>query len=284
MINGFINGAIYALVALGFAIVYNTTRIFHIAYAVIYMIAPYFVYTFFAVLGFNLWIAAVLAIVLTIAVSLVMELIVYKPLSKRKSSGNVILISSIGLMIIVINLIALFYGNDTKILNREISGSLRIGNLIVTYSQLWQLGISALLISGFMFFLRFSKFGIKTRAMRDDETLCRVFALDTFKFRNYLFVLSALFAGAGGIVVAWDVGMDPYIGMPMLLNAIVALIIGGIGKFHAPVIGGFVIGILQSLVIWKFSANWMEGVTFALLIIFLVFRPQGFFGEKQRLV
>lgn len=284
LINGFINGAIFALVALGFSIVYNTTRIFHIAYAVIYMIAPYFVYTFFVIHGFNLWIAAVLAIFLTIAVSLAMELIVYKPLSKRKSSGNVILISSIGLMIIVINLIALFYGNDTKILNREISDSIRIGKLIITHSQLWQLGISAFLISGFMLFLRFSKFGIKTRAMRDDEILCRVFALDTFKFRNYLFVLSALFAGAGGIVVAWDVGMDPYVGMPMLLNAVVALIIGGIGKFHAPVVGGFVIGVLQSLVIWKFSANWMEGVTFALLIIFLVFRPQGFFGEKQRLV
>jgi branched-chain amino acid transport system permease protein len=72
--------------------------------------------------------------------------------------------------------------------------------------------------------------------------------------------------------------------MPMLLNAIVALIIGGIGKFHAPIVGGFIIGILQSLVIWKFSANWMEGVSFVLLILFLIFRPQGLFGEKQRLV
>lgn len=284
LINGFITGSIYALVALGFALVYNTTRIFHIAYAVVYMLAPYFVYTFFAHLGFNIWIASLIAIILTVFVSLTMELLVYKPLSKRKSSGNVILIASIGLMIIVINLVALFYGNDTKILNRSISDAVRFGGIIITYSQLYQLLVSLVLTGGFLLFLNFSKFGIKTRAMRDDETLCRVFSLDTFKFRNYLFVLSAVFAGAGGIVVAWDVGMDPYVGMPMLLNAIVALIIGGVGKFHAPIIGGFIIGVLQSLVIWKFSANWMEGVSFVLLILFLVFRPQGIFGEKQRLV
>ena len=78
--------------------------------------------------------------------------------------------------------------------------------------------------------------------------------------------------------------MDPYVGMPMLLSAVVALIIGGVGRFEAPILGGFIIGILQSLAVWVFSSRWQDAVTFTLLILFLLLRPQGLLGEKQRVV
>ncbi len=284
LINGFINGAIYAMVALGFAIVYNTTRIFHIAFAILYMIAPYLVYSFYSQAGYPLVLSSVAAIVCIVLISVLIELIIYRPLIKKKSSLNVIMISSIGLMIVGINVIALIYGNDTKILSSSISNTISLGNIIITYKQFTQLVISTLAISGFMVFLKYSKFGIKTRAMRDNVTLCNVFALNVPKFRLSLYALSGAFAAIGGILISLDVGMDPYIGMPMFLNAVVALIIGGIGKFHAPLFGGIFIGLLQSLVVWKFSANWQDLMTFSILIIFLIFRPQGLFGEKQRLV
>ena len=136
----------------------------------------------------------------------------------------------------------------------------------------------------FLAFLKFSKFGIRTRAMRDDDILCSVFGMDIYKMRIVLFTLSAIFAAIGGGLVAYDVGMDPYVGMPMLLNAVVALIIGGVGRFEAPIIGGFIIGILQSLSVWAISARWQDAVTFTLLILFLLFRPQGLLGEKRRTV
>lgn len=284
LINGFINGAIYAMVALGFAIVYNTTRIFHIAFAILYMIAPYLVYSLYSQSGFSLVLSSIAAIVCVVLISVLIELIVYKPLIKNKSSLNVIMISSIGIMIVGINAIALIYGNDTKILNSSISNTISFRNIIITYTQLAQLFISAFAITGFMVFLKNSKFGIKTRAMRDNVVLCNVFALKVPKFRLGLYALSGAFAALGGILVSFDVGMDPYIGMPMFLNAFVALIIGGIGKFHAPIIGGILIGLLQSMVVWKFSSNWQDLMTFGILIIFLMFRPQGLFGEKQRLV
>ena len=104
------------------------------------------------------------------------------------------------------------------------------------------------------------------------------------KLRIYIFLLSGIFAAIAGILTAYDVGMTPYIGMPMLLNAIVALIIGGIGKFHTAIYGAFTIGILQALTVGVFSANWKEAVTFVVLVIFLLLRPQGIFGEKQRTV
>jgi branched-chain amino acid transport system permease protein len=136
----------------------------------------------------------------------------------------------------------------------------------------------------FFIFLKYSKFGIKTRAMRDDDILCKVFGMNIDKTRLILFALSGIFVAMGSGLVAYDVGMDPYVGMPMLLNAVVALIIGGVGRFEAPIVGGFIIGILQALTIWRFSARWQDAVTFLLLILFLLFRPKGILGEKQRLV
>lgn len=282
--NGIIMGSIYSLVALGFALVYNTTRIFHIAYAAIYMFASYMVLTFYKSFQMPLLLAFLIAIVLTVALSIFIERMVYLPLAKKRSSLNVVLISSIGVMIVVVNTIAMFYGNETQILNPNISKSVTLGTIILTYTQLAQIFISLALIGIFLLFLKYSKFGLKTRAMRDDEVLCTVFGLNINRMRLNLFGLSAFFAAIGSGLVAYDVGMDPYVGMPMLLNAVVALIIGGVGRFEAPILGGFIIGILQSLAVWAFSSRWQDAVTFTLLILFLLLRPQGLLGEKQRIV
>lgn len=284
LINGIITGSIYAIVALGFAIVYNTTHIFHIAYAALYMAAPYFVYLFYKTIGWALFPSILMAVLIIMLISVIIEHLVYKPLIKRHSSLNVILISSLGVMIICINLIAMFFGNEIKILNQNISGSVEFAGMLITHTQLIQFFVSSTLIILFFVFLKFSKFGIQARAMRDNETLSEMFGLKIYSFRLQLFALSAFFAAAGGVLMAWDVGMDPYVGFPMLLNAVVALIIGGVGKFHAPVIGGFILGVLHALTIWKFSANWLDAVSFGVLIIFLLFRPQGLFGEKTRTV
>ena len=271
IINGLVNGAIFSLIALGFALIYNTTKIFHIAYSILFTVSPYLLYSFSIQLKLPIGIGIVLAILGTIILSLLIEIMVYKPLDNRKSSLNVIMISSIGVMIVIINIIALIYGNETKIIDPNIPKSISISNVIITYPQIIQLFTSI-------------SFGIKTRAMRDDIYLCEIFSMNIRNFRLFLFALSALFVAIGGMLIAYDVGVDPYVGLPMLLNAVVALIIGGIGRFYAPIIGGFVIGLLQSIVAWKFSANWQDAVTFSILIIFLLFRPQGLFGEKRRFV
>jgi len=284
LINGIIIGSIYSLVSLGFALVYNTTRTFHIAYAVLYTFSPYIFLSFYKNLCIPFYLALLISVILTILLSLVIEVSVYQPLIKKKSSLNIILISSIGVMIVIINLIAMFYGNETRIINKGISDSISIGNIIITHTQMAQFFISIILLAVFLLILKFTSFGIKTRAMRDNNLLCAIFGLNILKFRMLLFAISGFFAAVGGFLVAYDVGMDPYVGMPMILNAIVALIIGGIGKFEGPIIGGFIIGILQSMSIWMFSSRWQNAVTFALLIIFLLFRPQGILGEKQRQV
>lgn len=282
--NGLVMGSIYALVALGFALIYNTTRIFHIAYAVLYMFSPYMFLSLYNYIGCPFYVAFIVSIFLTVLLSLAIEQFVYQPLNRINSSLNIAMISSIGVMIVVINAIALFYGNETKIINNNISQTLSLNTIILTDIQLWQFGVSVVIIGLFFLFLKFSKFGIRTRAIRDDAVLSRVFSINVKKIRLILFALSAFFVAVAGNLVAYDVGMDPYVGMPILLTAVVALIVGGIGNFAAPVLGGFIIGMMQSITVLISSARWQDAVIFTLLIIFLMFRPQGILGEKQRAV
>jgi branched-chain amino acid transport system permease protein len=242
------------------------------------------IFTFSTFLGLPILPSFFLGVLVTVGLGVLIELLVYKPLSLRDRSSNVIMISSIGAMIIVVNVIAMLYGNEIQIINPDISETITFGDLIFTHTQILQLVISICLITLFLIFLKFSRFGIITRAMRDDPTLCTVFGLDLYKMRALLFALSSFFAAVGGGLIAYDVGMDPYVGMPMLLNAVVALIVGGIGRFEAPILGGFIIGLLQSLSVYAFSARWQDAITFTLLIVFLIFRPQGLLGEKGRQV
>jgi branched-chain amino acid transport system permease protein len=277
-------GSVYAMVALGFSLIYNTTRIFHIAYAVLYTFSPYIFLSLYNQLGYAFYLAFIASILVTMLLSLAIEQFVYQPLNRINSSLNVIMISSIGVMIVIINGIALFYGNETKIINNSISQTVSLNAIILTDIQLWEFGVSATIIGFFFLFLKFSKFGIRTRAIRDNATLSRVFEINVNKIRLILFALSAFLVAVAGNLVAYDVGMDPYVGMPILLTAVVALIVGGVGNFAAPVLGGFIIGILQSITILVFSSRWQDAVTFTLLIGFLMFRPQGILGEKQRAV
>ena len=282
--NGIIMGSVISLVALGFALVYNATRVFHIAYAVLYMFAPYMVFLFSGTLGFPLWLGIVIAIILTVLLSVLIEGLVYQPLLAKGASLNTVLISSIGVMIVLINVIAMSFGNEPQILRQGISKSVQFLGLLFTYNQLLQIAISVVLMIGFILVLKHTKLGLIARALRDDEELVTVLGVNIRRLRLLLFALSAMFAAVGGILISYDVGMDPYIGMPMLLNGVVALIIGGMGRFGSPILGGFVIGILQAVTVWAFSARWQDAVTFTLLILFLLFRPQGLLGEQERAV
>lgn len=282
--NGIITGLLYSLLAIGFALVYNTTHIFHIAAAGIYVFAAYMFWLFGVKLGVNLLVAAVLALVLTMGLSWLSEKGIYRPLRKKQTSLNVAMIASIGLMTVIINLIAMFFGNETKVVENAILPTLSLGKLIVTTPQMYQLIISAATIAIFLTFLAKTKSGLKLRALSADETLFETLGYDKQNTFSFVFLASGLFIGLASCLTVYDVGMDPNMGMTVLINALVAMIIGGAGRFGACLVGGLLLGVLQSLTVYFFASNWQNAITFALLLIFLFVRPQGIAGYKQRVI
>jgi len=284
LINGLITGILYSLSAIGFALVYNTTRIFHIAAAALYVAAAYIFYFAYHSLGLPLWFAGIIALIFTALLSALCEIAVYRPLYRKRASLNVVMISSIGAMIVLVNLIALLFGNETKVLDNSIQRVFILDGLIITTPQMWQAVLGATAIATFMLFLRFSQFGLKARALSNNDELFRVMGFNVVATRLWVFALSGVFLALGSCLTAYDIGTDPHVGMPLLINAMVAMIIGGIGRFNACIIGGILLGILQALVVYQFSANWQNAITFIVLILILFLRPQGIMGYKKRMV
>lgn len=284
IINGFITGILYSLCAIGFALVYNTTRIFHIAAAALYVIAAYALYYAYNTIGFGLPFAMLFAITVTALFSVGSEWVVYRPLYKKKSSLNVVMISSIGLMTVLVNLVAMFFGNETKVIDNSIQATYTWGEIIITTPQMIQLLVGSAAIIGFMFLLRFSKLGLQTRALSCNDTLFRTMGYSVKNTRLKVFALSGVFLALASSLTVYDIGLDPHMGMNVMINAMVAMIIGGVGRFNACVLGGLTLGILQSLVVFQFASNWQNAITFLVLILFLFLRPQGFIGYKKRVV
>ena len=284
IINGLITGILYSLLAIGFALVYNTTRVFHIAAAGIYVFAAYMFWFFVAKAGLPVVPASLVAILLTMLLSELSEHLVYRPLKEKKASLNVAMIASIGMMTVTVNTIAMFFGNETKVIENAILEPLRLGEVIVTTPQKYQALIGAVVLAVFLFVLQKTNWGLRLRALSADETLFETLGYDTKMTRTVVFLASGAFIAIASCLTVYDVGLDPNMGMTVLINAMVAMILGGVGKFSTCIVGGLTLGVLQSLTVYHFASNWQNAVTFLVLLILLFLRPQGIAGYKQRTV
>lgn len=284
IINGLITGILYSLLAIGFALVYNTTRVFHIAAVGIYVFAAYMFWYFVVKVEYSIIPAALVSIFLTMLLSLLTEVCVYRPLKNKKASLNVAMIASIGLMIVIINTIAMLFGNETKVVENSILEPYIFGDIIITTPQMYQAVIGTAALIAFLLILRWTNWGLRLKALSADEVLFETLGYSTNRTRIVVFLVSGIFIALASCLSAYDVGLDPNMGMSVLIYAIVAMIIGGVGKFSTCILGGLTLGVLQSLTVYQFASNWQNAVTFLVLLILLFLRPQGIAGYKQRTV
>lgn len=284
IINGLISGLLYSLLAIGFALVYNTTKVFHLAAAGLYVVAAYMFYTAVSLLHFPLLLGAIFAIGITMGISICVDILVYRPLGERKSTTNVSLIAAVGLLTILVNMIVLLYGNAPKVVENSLKITYTFRNIILSQPQAWQVGIGTPFIVAFIIFIHKTSWGKRFRALSDDDILFSTLGYSIKGTRNVAFLLSGAFIAISSCLNVYEVGMDPNMGMNILINAMAAMIIGGVGRFDACVLGGITLGLIQSLVLMFLPSAWQAGVTFLILMLFLFFRPQGIAGYKQRTV
>jgi branched-chain amino acid transport system permease protein len=281
--NGIVSGCIFALVALGFGLIYHSTKVFHIAHGVVYTASAYVFYSLLILLHLNLILSFIGTLVFSALFGLILERYIYYPLHKKGASMGVVFISSLGVYTVLVNFIAMLYGNETQILSSSAEKAFHFGSVVLTRIQLVEAAAFLLLSSLTLGFLRLTKWGRLIQALADNPQLVSVIGMDVRKIRLLIFALGSVLAGFAACLVALDVGMDPRLGMNILLIAAVAVIIGGVKVFEGALVGAFLVGILQSLVIWQVSAKWEHAVTFVLLIVFLLTRPEGILGERRRL-
>jgi branched-chain amino acid transport system permease protein len=282
IINGLISGAAIGLLALGFQACYLPTRVFFVAAAGIYSLAPFIAYSAQQATG-SLMVGAVCSLLVSAVVALLLELLVHAPLDRRKAASSAHLVASLGVQIAIVAAIAMIWGNQPKTLRQGLDTVTKWNGLIIAGAQWVMLLGSILSIGMFLIFLKHADLGLRLRALADNPTQFALLGYDTNHYRRLAFVCSSLLVGLASLITAYDLGFDPHRGLNAVLLAIVAVIIGGRSTFIGPVIGGLILGLVRSQIAWHFSARWQEPASFALLALALLFLPNGILGDRQRL-
>ena len=283
LVNGCVYAGIYSVLAIGFGILYRALKFFYVAYGASFVATLYFI-IFLNKYSFSFISEIFLSLIFSIFLGFLFEILIYRNLDKRKVSSILLFIASLGLYIIVVNLISMFFGNNIQIINQSINNtSFTLGKIIITKIQIIQFITSWLITIIFWLLIRKNTFIKSLWVIGDNPDLVKILGLPYSKIRIFIFCISSLFSGIGAILIALDIGIHPYLGMHIILTSAVAVIIGGIDFYWGWIIGSLLISFLHTLSIWKFSPKWNDLITFSILIIVLLYRPYGILTSEKRL-
>ncbi len=275
--NSLIAAGTYALTAIGFNLIYGTTKFFNLAHGVMAAIGGYIVFALVGhVTGVPIFLDVVIAIVATGLIALGVDRLVYLPLRNRKASNMVLLVASLGVFTIIQAVLAMIFTSQFQTLSSSVDGGvLQIMGAAITTTQLTILGSALGVWALISLLLKFTLFGKEIRAVNDDAEVAKIAGINVEKIIAWTFVLGSSAAGLAGVLIGFDTGIEPTMGLNLLLKGVIAAIVGGIGSVSGAILGAVLLGFAENFGIWKISGEWKDSIAFVLLIIFLIFRPRG---------
>jgi len=274
LLNGVIAGSVYALFAVGLTMVYGVFRFINFAHGELIAWGAYLTLLFSHFLPFP--IAVVPAVGFTILLGIGQDRFVYTPL--RRQGRITLLIASIGLSYFLRNALRLIWGSDLQTYGFEAVRGLSFGPLSITRTQLAMV-FAALLFLGFLYaLLKFTMMGKSLRAAADNMDLAGIMGINMRRVGSTVWMLSALFASVGGVLIGLDTSLEPMMGLTNLIKSFAAVLLGGAGNVWGALLGGLFIGITENLGVAFFSPGYKDAISFVLIVVLLLFRPAGIFG------
>jgi branched-chain amino acid transport system permease protein len=281
-LNGLISGLAIALMALAFQLVYLPTRVFFVGIAGLYTVAPYAYLAIHTSCG-NVILSSIGSLLIVSLLAVLFEWINHGPLFQKGASDGAHLISSLGMYIVVVEGVAIIWGNSSQTLRTGVDFTVQALGVVLTKSQLLIASVAVVALAAFVGMLQMTNLGLRLRALSANPTQFALYGYNVKRYRLFAFGLAGLLTAATSLVAAFDVDFNPHLGLPAMLLAVVAVISGGRSSFVGPVLGGLLIGVLRAEVVWYVSSRWQDAVTFAVLALFVVFRPQGLLGGRSGL-
>lgn len=283
LVNGLIAGAIYALVASGFALIYSTCKFVHFSHGSVVAVSAYFLYFLFSLLGLNFWLSVLGAVVFASLFGLLINFVVYKRFRKRKASPVILLIASFALLILFESLILLLFGADVKTLGYiKIAKGIDFAGAIITPLQIVIVIVALVLFFLLFFFMKKSKIGKAMRAVADNKDVAEIVGISAEKIYSYIFILGSLIAGVAGILVGLEQNLEPTMGTGLMIKGFTGAVIGGISSVPGAILGSFLLGFAENFGIWFLPSGYKDAIAFVILFIFLLTRPQGILGRKKQ--
>lgn len=281
IINGLATGALYALMALGFALIYNATRILHLAHGAVFAFGAYLLYLCSQWLDLPHLVGFIVAVIGAGALGAAMEVLVYRRLRRKNSSHEAILIASLGLLIFCQACFGLVFGTDTLSIEESPLPTYSFAGLAVTQLHVVIAAVAVVVFPAVHLFMVRTHHGRAMRALADNPRLANIFGTDTERTYIYVFAIGSGLAAIAAGLISFDSGVRPAMGFSVMFVALVAVIIGGVGYLPGAAAGGIIVGLLQSLALLPLRAQWQDVVVFGVLLIILLVRPQGLFGSRQ---
>jgi branched-subunit amino acid ABC-type transport system permease component len=277
LLNGIIAGSIYALFAVGLTMVYGVFRFINFAHGELIAWGAYLA-LFFTRSPFSLpiYFAALPALVITALIGLAQDRFVFKPL--RHGNRITLLISSIGLSYFLRNAIRLIWGSDLQTYGLMPTRGIDFVGLNITSAQISMMAAAILFLGTLYIILTRTMLGKSLRAVADNLTLAQIMGITIKKVSLAVWVLASFFSAVGGVLLAIDTNLEPMMGLTNLLKAFAAVLLGGAGNVWGALLGGLIIGVAENLSVAFISPGYKDFISFALIILMLLFRPRGIFG------
>jgi len=282
LINGISLGSIYALIALGYTMIYGIIKLINFAHGDIYMLGAYIGFLVTTKLGLGFIPAIIIAMIGSALIGMVIEKVAYKPM--RNAPRIAILITAIGVSFFIENVTMLVATPQPRTFPAVFAPTVyHIGPLVVNNQQIIILVVSILLMGLLSYIVNETKAGKAMRAVSFDADAARLMGINIDKVISLTFALGSALAAAGGVLVGvYYNSIDPLMGMVPGIKAFVAAVLGGIGIIPGAMLGGLILGVVEALVAGFFSSTFRDAAAFAILIIILLYKPTGLLGKNVR--
>jgi branched-chain amino acid transport system permease protein len=301
LLNGAASGGVYALVALGYTLIFSVLGVINFAQGALFSLGGYLTYLLLGgrigvngalpgwglPLGLPFWLALLLAALGSGAVGLLVERIAFAPLRRRGAEPLLSLITSLGAGVVLVNLLQLLMGAEGYAFPQGAAGlanlpeSLLISGARIRTIQVLLLAISALAVAGLSLWLEKSRSGKAMRAVAEDATTATLLGINSVAVVRLAFLLSGMLAGLGGGLIGMSVSLaGPYFGISYGLKGLAVLVLGGLGSVPGAIVGGLVMGLAEALIPPE-ASGWRDALAFAILLAVLMLRPSGLLGRRQ---
>ncbi|MCG8572141.1 MAG: branched-chain amino acid ABC transporter permease [Spirochaetes bacterium] len=281
--NGISLGSLYALIAIGYTMVYGILRLINFAHGEIFMVAAYF--AFYSITSFFMpwWVGFIVAIGLTGILGMSVEMIAYKPL--RNSPRISVMISAIGASFFIQNLGIVIFGGRPKAfpIPNLFSNIIKIGKVHIALVTFVIPVVTIIFLLGLLYIIYKTKTGMAMRAVSKDYEASRMMGIKVNRIISVTFGLGSVLAAVGGIL--WGIkypNLIPFMGLMPGLKCFIAAVVGGIGNIAGAVLGGFILGLSEIMIVAFFPSltGYRDAFAFIILIVILLVRPAGLLGKK----
>lgn len=280
LVNGIQTGALYALIAAGFSLIFGMTRVFHAAHGATFTIAGFVFYECYQVFELGLVLSVLGSALAAGLFGTLLNRWVYVVIQRHEGSFFTVFAASFGAAIVVENLIAIFFGKGLMTVSTDWSRSVEmIPGLFVAPMSFVAVVVAIICFAVLHWLFTHTSLGVALRALGENPTLIDVFGLNQRDLGKYAFLIGSVIVVPAAVLTATTSGLSPSMGHHIMMISIAATIVGGVGSLKGAAMAGMLFGLAENLSLAFFEPQWSEAVTFVILFLFIIFRPGGFYGR-----